>query len=91
MKARNNALPRERKRLCQAKLYNLNIGEMAEWLTRSPGANGNVEAKRRRPRRGGGQEARNNALPGERKRLRQAKLYNLNIGEMAEWLKALPC
>jgi hypothetical protein len=42
-------------------------------------------------RRSEAQEALNNALPGERKALQFDEVIDTVLGEVAEWLKALPC
>ena len=42
-------------------------------------------------RRSEAQEALNNALPRERKRRTCYEVIDTVLGEVAEWLKALPC
>ena len=70
-------------------------GEMAEWLRRLSGTIYNVQRTAMRDPQGEGQEARSNALPctGQRPVGRDTSemCRNLNNGEMAERLKALPC
>ena len=66
-------------------------GEVAEWLTNSPGANWNIERSDDGPQ-GEGRESPSNALPGERPgKTRDRTQYLQFNGEVAEWLKALPC
>ena len=73
------------------KALKIDSGEMAEWLTNSSGTNWNVEQSEDGPEGARAGIARVTRSRGAPRKYQRRKHRFQNTGEMAEWLKALPC